>query len=145
MSSINDDFFIISDFAGFIESTRALVFNNFGQWKNDEDSSDVDSMIVKPDDLEELNSVLSSTESELIIKQFVKKQKHKITGNIRYLINDSIFMEIIQGLNDRMVSNVLANLVSKGLVESAYDSEINDFVFWASKNENEEDQKPETD
>jgi hypothetical protein len=30
MSSINDEWFIIKDLDGFIEASRALVFNNFG-------------------------------------------------------------------------------------------------------------------
>ena len=45
-------------------------------------------------------------------------------------------------MNSRMISNLLNGLVSKGLVESSYDSELNDFVFWI-KDENKE--KPETD
>ena len=141
MSSINDDLFVIQDFAGFVESTRALVFNNFGSW--DKDTNNVDSMIIKPEDESELDRLLSQSESEVIIKQFVRKQKHKSNGTFRYLINDSIFMEIVQGLNDRMVSNVLTGLVNKGLVESAYDSDINDFVFWVK--DETKDEKPETD
>ena len=29
-----------------------------------------------------------------------------------------------------MVSNMISNLVKKGLLESAFDEEKNDFVFW---------------
>jgi hypothetical protein len=42
-----------------------------------------------------------------------------------------------------MVSNLLANLSRQGLVESAYDESLNDFVFWAKDENNKE--KPETD
>jgi hypothetical protein len=41
-----------------------------------------------------------------------------------------------------MVSNIISGLVQKGLVETAFDEEANDFVFWVKKNEEE---KPETD
>ena len=57
------------------------------------------------------------------------------------MVSDDLFISIIQILNDRMVSNTLANLVSKGLVESAYDSELDDFIFWVKENY----EKPETD
>ena len=49
-----------------------------------------------------------------------------------------------------MVSNILNQLVQKGLVESAFDTESNDFIFWVKdndklfKNETETD-LPETD
>jgi len=43
-------------------------------------------------------------------------------------------------MNGRLVSNMLTSLVSKGLIESAYDEQINDFVFWIKDNES-----PETD
>jgi hypothetical protein len=43
-----------------------------------------------------------------------------------------------------MVSNIISGLVQKGLVETAFDEEANDFVFWV-KNDQEEKEKPETD
>jgi hypothetical protein len=38
-----------------------------------------------------------------------------------------------------MVSNILNSLVNKGVLDSAYDDEQNDFIFWVK----EEKQKPE--
>jgi predicted transcriptional regulator len=76
----------------------------------------------------------------IIVKNLTKKQKHKISKKIRYVLNDTILVDIIENLNSRMVSNVLTNLVQKGLVESAFDSQKNDFVFWIKNNEN-----PKTD
>lgn len=143
MSFMNDDLFVIKDFPRFVESARALVFNNFGKWEDNKAESSTEDLIVKPQDINELDRLLSPSESEAIVKQYVKKQKHKTSGTFRYLINDSIFMQIVQGLNDRMVSNVLTGLVNKGLVESAYDSDINDFVFWVK--DEKTDEKPETD
>jgi hypothetical protein len=83
---------------------------------------------------------LSHKEALLIIKELVKKQKNRKTNQIRYTINDSIFADIIYRLNDRMVSNIVSGLVQKGLIETAFDDETNDFVFWIK-----EEEKPETD
>ena len=41
-------------------------------------------------------------------------------------------------------SKILNGLVNKGLVETAYDSESNDFIFWV-KDDNKKEEKPETD
>ena len=41
-----------------------------------------------------------------------------------------------------MTSNIVNGLVQKGLIETAFDSEANDFIFWIKEDEN---QKPKTD
>jgi hypothetical protein len=139
--SKNDDWFIIKDLEGFIEATRALVFNSFGQEK---DNKDKDNFIISvtDKDKEELNSILSYDESITIAIDFLKKEKNKTTSKIRYLVNDDAYMKIIYALNDRMTSNILNGLVNKGIVETAYDDESNDFIFWIKDNDN---QKPKTD
>lgn len=82
----------------------------------------------------------------VIIKELVKKQKNRKTKEIRYTINDSIFADIVFKLNDRMVSNIVMGLVQRGLIESAFDDDANDFVFWVKDNNaNEKEEKPETD
>ena len=43
-----------------------------------------------------------------------------------------------------MISNMLNTLVNKGLLETAYDNESNDFIFWVKNNETSQE-KPETD
>ncbi|NBT08684.1 MAG: hypothetical protein EBS98_07780, partial [Chitinophagia bacterium] len=53
---------------------------------------------------------------------------------------------ILEELNSRLVSNILNSLVNKGLIESAYDSDTNDFVFWVKNDSKDKQQeKPETD
>jgi hypothetical protein len=81
-------------------------------------------------DRAELDLILSFDESEIIVKNYSKKQKNKKTSKIRYLISDELYIEIIEALHSRMISNILNNLVNKGLVETAFDEEKNDFVFW---------------
>ena len=135
------EWFIVKDVDALVESARALVYNNFGTWETSEDDTPVDEMLIKPEEKEEFDKLLSPEESKVIVTQILKKQKHKTTQKLRYLVSDDLFISIIQILNDRMVSNTLANLVSKGLVESAYDSELDDFIFWVKENY----EKPETD
>jgi hypothetical protein len=130
MDFINDGWFVVKNLDGLINSSRALVFNHFGDGNND---SDVDIEINKTDE-EELDSVLSFDEAKIIILGFLKKQKNKKTKQIRYIMNNDLYHSIIASLNDRMVSNILRGLVSKGLVETAYDNEVDDFVFWIKEN-----------
>ena len=131
---MNEEQYIIKNITEFVDKTRILIFNNFG--KNSEDEG-IDGLLdnLKPEDQEELDSILSHDESMVIVEGMVKKQKNKKTNETRYLISDSLYYEIIQSLNDRMVSNLLNSLVNKGLVETAFDEKSNDFVFWV-KNEN---------
>lgn len=48
---------------------------------------------------------------------------------------------MIETFNSRMVSNMLNNLVNKGVLETAYDSESDDFIFWTK---NDTNQPPDT-
>lgn len=134
-----DGWFIINDFDGFVNHTRVITFNAYGK----KDSENEDDLIeLTNSDQQELDQVLSYNESVAIIKPLLKKEKNKKTQKIRYIINDNLYLEIIQSLSDRMTSNILHSLVKKGLVESAFDTESNDFVFWIK---DEDKEKPETD
>jgi hypothetical protein len=144
MSFTNDEWFVVKDIDGLINSSRALVFNSFGKkdQKNNDDINPLDLQIDQTDK-EELDQTLSFDESKVIIMNIIKKQKHKTMDKIRYLLNDNLFMKIIQSLNDRMISNLLNSLVNKGFVDTAYDAEANDFVFWVKDHENK-NENPET-
>ena len=78
----------------------------------------------------------------------MEKQTNKITKKERYIISTKNYLEMIESFNARMISNLLSHLVSQGFIESAFDTEANDFIFWmkdnAEENKNKE-QKPETD
>lgn len=139
--SASNNWYHIKDMDELINSSRALVFNNFG--KHDKDDNDIVSFAVDPSELQELDSVLSFEESKNIVYGLVKKQIHKISKKIRYLVNDDIYEKIIMDLNDRMVSNILNGLVNKGLVETAYDDEANDFIFWIKEENNNFGEKNE--
>lgn len=137
------NWFIVTNLDEFVNKARSIVFNNFGKWAENPIDALLDDVIES--EQEELNDILSLQESLVIVKTFLRKQHHKKTGEIRYIINEKIFADIVYSLNDRMVSNILTNLVQKGLVESAFDNESNDFVFWIKDDEKDENNNPETD
>jgi len=140
---MNEEWYVIKNIEEFVDKTRTLVFNNFG---NTENENDIDSLLdtIKPEDQEEFDLVLSHDESMVITKSLAKKQTNKKNQETRYLVSDSVYYEIIQSLNDRMVSNLLNNLVNKGMVETGFDEESNDFIFWL-KDDKQNKEKPETD
>jgi hypothetical protein len=133
---MNEEWYIIKDIIEFVDKTRTLIFNNFGSDK----STDIDILLdeIKPEDQEEFDTVLSHDESLVIVKSLAKKQTNKKNQKIRYLISDSLYYEIIQSLNDRMIINILNSLVNKGMIETAFDNKSNDFVFWIKDSKNNE-------
>lgn len=142
---MSKDNYIIDDLEEFTQSARKLVYNGFGKGVV-EDPDEFTKLVtdITPEEFEELNKILSQNEALLIVKNIAKEQKHKYKKTSRYVIDEKIFSQIIEAMNARLVSNILTNLASKGLIESAYDPEINDFVFWAIDND-EKDENPETD
>jgi len=140
-----NDWFIVNDLHEFTDKVRAIVFNNFGTWGK-EDGQEVSMDSVKDDDIDELNSILSHNESLTIVKSKLRSEKNKKSKKTRYILNDKIFADIISCLNDRIVSNTMSGLVQKGLVESAFDDETNDFIFWIKDDETKDSKEnPETD
>lgn len=131
MNFTNDDWFVLKDFDSFIDYTRVLAYNSYGNKKDDNEETEIESLMdMSIESRTELDKILSHSEAAEIIKIIAKKQKNKRTKEIRYIINDNLYIEIIQSLGDRMTSNILQGLVSKGLIEMGFDSEANDFIFW---------------
>ena len=140
---MSEKWYVVPDLDNFTDKARAIVYNNFGVCINP-DNLDILIDDVVENEQEEFDKVLSHQESLVIVKELVKKQKNRKTKEIRYTINDNIFADIVHRLNDRMVSNIITGLVDKGLLETAFDNESNDFIFWIKNDENEKE-KPETD
>lgn len=141
--------FIINNMDEFVLKTRTIIYNLF--LENAKDPNDIDIMFQEIAQIhnDEFNESLSQEEATTIIKQFVTKQINRKTKQIRYLITNDSYIKILENLNARMVSNILNSLVNKGFLESAYDTESNDFVFWV-KDEHKKAikkiiEKPETD
>lgn len=136
--------YCINDLDEFVDGARKLVFKFFGNTNDLADDSLSDNISnLSKEEIEELDTTLTHDESMLIVKSLAKKKTLKKAKTTRYYITDKILASIIEELNARMISNILTRLTSRGILESAYDSEIDDFVFWVK----DEDQgnKPETD
>jgi hypothetical protein len=137
------DWYIVEDLTSFINSTRALVFNSLGSANIDYADSALD--FIHEEDREEFDRSLSYQESFLIAKEILKRQINKKTSEERYLISESLYVKLIDALNHRLVGNLLHGLVNKGLVETSFDEDSNDFVFWVKDDKNKTEEKPETD
>jgi hypothetical protein len=121
--------YTITNLEKFVESTRVLVFDAFGK-TDDHNLSELTLNLteLKPEEQVEIDSVLSQQEGLIIAKDFIReKTRNKKTI---YIISEKKYMAMIESFNERLVSNMLKNLTESGLLESAYDSELNDFIFW---------------
>lgn len=136
--------FIIEDLDKFVESTRVIIFDGFGnKEKNSENIANKLSDLSK-EDQDELNEVLTQNECLIMSKEFIKTQKNKVTNKTRMILDNRSYMKMIETFNSRMVGNMLNGLVNRGLLESAFDEESNDFIFWVKDDTTNKD-KPETD
>jgi hypothetical protein len=132
---MKSNWYQIDNFDLFVQSARVLVFNSFAKEKKDfEDSIETNLDSLTSEQKIELDSILSQSESILIAKAIVKTKIDDATQSRIYLISDKRFMQLLEDLNTRMVSNLLHSLVKRGLLETAYDEEQDDFVFWTTPN-----------
>lgn len=142
----NEKWFLISNFEEFVDHSRSLVFNLFGQVNEIADDSLTSSLsTMTKEEMEEMDTTLSHEEASVIIKNHARKQINKKSQEIRYSLTDKILEKIIEDLNGRMISNILNALVNKGVLDSGYDSEKNDFIFWVKEDANNKEQTPKTD
>lgn len=130
---MNKEWFVVKNLKEFVDSSRRLVFQNFG--KDSSKENEIDNMLddmanMSIEDELEMNTVLSYDEALAIVQPFLRKQFNRKTKENRYVLNDNVYMSIITALNDRMISNLLNSLVNKGMIETGYDEKTNDFVFW---------------
>lgn len=127
----DDKWFKIKDLEGFINHARELVFSSFGEandMANDEMTTTLSELA--PKDREELDRILTYDECLIIAKNMIKIKINKKTKTETYYINTLILTEVVESFNSRMVSNILSKLVNDGLLDSAFDTEKNDFIFW---------------
>lgn len=138
------EWFIIDDLEKFIESTRVIVYDGFGE-KTSKSPDKIANKLseLKPEDVDDLNNVLSQNECLVIAKEYIKIQTNRRTQKQRMILDNRSFMKMIESFNSRMVGNILNNLVNKGMLETAFDAEENDFVFWVKDAKDSE--KSDTD
>ena len=148
---MKSEWYRINDLKIFIKHTRFMVFETFGD-SNDRANDDFTELMSnqKLKDKKEMERLLPAKETIQIITAGIKKRLSK-DGEIEFTVTNKAFKKILEELNARMVSNILAKLSSEGLIETAFDSEKNDFVFWVkekekhSNEEKEDSQETETD
>lgn len=129
--------FEITDIDKFVECSRVLVFDCMGK---DQTSSLNDMkytlLELSEEERNELNEVLSQEEAMSICKLFLRQYDDN-----KFIVSNKQYAKLIDSLNTRLVSNMLNNLVNRGLLETAFDHDSNDFIFWVKENENKEDKK----
>lgn len=126
--------YIVPDVEEFVDAVRRIVYTGFGQ----DPESDID--LFSDDAFEninenELDETLSLQECISIAKnqKLISVQVSKITREKRFIITEENYIKMIEDFNARLVSNLLSSLVAKGLIESAYSEEDNDFIFWVKE------------
>lgn len=105
----------------FLNDVRNLSFDKFLEVNNSQ--KDGFSEKIKEQNFE-LEALLSEKESKSIASPFLKMKGNK------YVFSEKTLYKIIEKFNSRMISNSINILASKDIVDVAYDSELNDFVFW---------------
>lgn len=118
----------ITDVHKFVEGSRALIYKNFGE-KLSSVEKYTDISLLSKAERKEIDQCLSQEESHNILFDIIKYDKNDILK-----ISEKQYLKYLESLNTRMLSNLLTNLSSKGILNSAYDSELNDFIFWPKEN-----------
>ena len=125
-----------------IDFSRRLIYSNFDPNKRDQEDQTFFQNLSKFNNIElaEMNDILPHKEIKIIFNEFIIKKRHKKTKQIRLFIQEDDYENVLEAINSRFVSNIVQRMVGKGLLETAFDAERNDFIFWVNKNEkNQED------
>ncbi len=119
-----------------IDFSRKIVYHNFDEENSDLSDQEFLSKVDQiQEDSKELDHLLPYSECRVMIKPYLVRVISKTQDY--YKIKEDDYDDFLVELNRRMVSNIVKDLVSKGLVESAFDNEKNDFVFWVKGDEDE--------
>lgn len=127
----------ITDINQFVEATRVLVYTAFAN-----SNFDIQNMSMAFTDLTdaeqlELNGCLSTNETINIAKDFMKV-KNKDKNKKSYIISDKGYIDLMDALTTRITANLLHKLSNDGVLDSAFDEELNDFVFWTKDEDTDE-------
>tara|TARA_B000000557_G_C20502426_1_gene328544 strand:+ start:34 stop:477 length:444 start_codon:yes stop_codon:yes gene_type:complete len=131
----------IDDLDKFTNYLRTMVYINFNgsvlKYIDEEDTEeepdfllDCDINDLTDDEKEELNNLLALSECVTIVKDKTKRLRHKKTKEKVYLISIDAVGDVIEDIQRRFISNMISILVKKGYLDSAFDEDRNDFIFW---------------
>ena len=136
---MEDGWMEIVNLEKLVNFSRKVIFYNFDEENSELKDEDFLEKIEKIENTDnaEMDTVLPYSECRLMLQSMIKTQKTK------KLLKEEDYDEFLSQLNERMISNIVQGLVNKGVLESAFDDEKNDFVFWIKNSEDYE--KPETD
>lgn len=126
----NEDLiYVMEDKTEFINQVRRIVFAGFGL--KDLEDAEFSELIAEIDE-QEMDNTISFAECEMIAQEYIEEKK--IRRKTKYFLSDSKFNEFVEAVNARLVSNIITELVDMGQLDSAWDSEVNDFIFWVPDN-----------
>ena len=143
-----DGYLEISNVDKLVNFSRRLIYYNFDDESEKLSDADFFDKVqkIKKEDIPELDKYLPFEEAKSIMKSLIIKRRHKKTKIPKMFMKESDYDEVLVQLNQRMVSNIIRGLVNKGVVDSAFDNERNDFIFWVKDKYDEYDnERPETD
>jgi len=101
----------------FVNKLKKISCDNFMKI-NDSINDEISEEIRK---IKDFDSIINEEEIKNIAIPFINRNK---------TISESSLIKIIEDINNRIISNSISKLVSNGCLESAYDEEENDFIFW---------------
>ena len=118
--------FVISDIEGFCDATRDLV------------AYDLHGDSRKKSVEENLDDFITLKQIESIVQDLSLDTDHN-DDEIR--INIDIYEDIIEEVSSQIYGTALAKLAADGFLESAWDENLNDMVFWVKDPEKNDNSK----
>lgn len=134
---MKDEWMEIVNVDKLTDFTRKVIFHNFDNQNNSLTDTEFFEKVkrIKTEDSEEMERLLPFNEVKTILTGFIKKRKNKKTQEIKLFMRETDYDQILLEFNQRMVSNIVQSLVKKGVLETAFDNEKNDFIFWVKNNQ----------
>lgn len=135
-----ENYYLIKDFNFFVKETKKVAVENFKTFVEEKDvkeeydevtnkiTNEFIEISSKADlSLEEINNeIISDHECEVLMYPMIEHKEGKM------IVSEGMYFDILKCIHTRIISNTLAILASKGIIESAFDEELDDFVFWIS-------------
>jgi hypothetical protein len=123
--------YVMDNLEKFVNEIRRIVFAGFGAT---DITDDVLSELMSEIDQEELDKTITYEECLNIAYEYISIKKTR-KGKRKIIITEQNFNKLIEDINSRLVSNILVQLVDRGDLETAWDEESNDFIFWVPDND----------
>tara|TARA_Y100000385_G_scaffold154814_1_gene160507 strand:+ start:541 stop:945 length:405 start_codon:yes stop_codon:yes gene_type:complete len=131
----DEEWYEITDLKLFVESSRVLVYSLFGSVSDDPYKVSIDEL--NTEEQKEIDTLLTYSECMDIIKPVLKES----SADNEYKISSDEYLDFVESINLRLISNILKSLVNKGLLETGFDDSINDFIFWIPDENKKQDSK----